>query len=220
MLQSNPTKKGTGIEIWGDYGDLKNLHTTIHKIGNRLDEYKPRDKGQSDIIMNFAYEVRKSFEHSRLKEKFSFDSENQVEYYGFRYLWTDLLYLISVLRFNAGYVALDELDQANLYILEHNIKKTLFEYDPKGAQQIQHFFGQRIMIHDELISLVLTAINIEFLTRTPGKKRFREIPSLLIAYSPFSDAYEMWKSDLKKEAKKLNCEPHEIRYDGFPAFEW
>lgn len=70
MLQSNPTKKGTGIELWGDYGDLTRLYETIHKIGERLNEYKKEEKGQSDIIMGFAYEVRKAFQHSRLKDKF------------------------------------------------------------------------------------------------------------------------------------------------------
>ena len=75
------------------------------------------------------------------QENFVFDSENKVEYLGFRYLWTDLLYLISVLRYNAGYVVLDALDQANLYILEYNCKKALFEYDPQGAQQIKNFIG-------------------------------------------------------------------------------
>ena len=55
---------------------------------SRLNEYKKEEKGQSDIIMGFAYEVRKTFQHSRLKENFVFDSENKVEYLGFRYLWT------------------------------------------------------------------------------------------------------------------------------------
>lgn len=220
MLQSNPTKKGTGIELWGDYGDLTSLYETIHKIGERLNEYKKEEKGQSDIIMGFAYEVRKAFQHSRLKEKFVFDSENKVEYLGFRYLWTDLLYLISVLRFNAGYVVLDKIDQANLYILEHSCKKALFDYDPKGAQQIQPFIGQKIDIHNDLVFLVLQGINIEYLSKTLGKRRFRGIPDLLIAYSQFSPAYKMWKSDIESSAKALGCETHEIVYDNYPKIVW
>lgn len=220
MLQTNPTKKGTGIEFWGDYGDLSHLHRTVHKIGQKLNEYNSKEKGQSTIIMNFAYEVRKAFEHSRMKENFIFDSENKVEYLGFKYLWTDLLYLISVLRFNAGYVSLDELDQANLYILEYNCKKSLFDYDPQGAEQIKHFIGQKIDIHNELVYLVLQGINLEYLSKKPGKRRFRDLSNLLIAYSPFSPAYKMWKSDLENSARQLNCETHEIVYNNLPEIIW
>lgn len=221
MLQSNPTKKGTGIEIWGDFGDLSNLHSTIHKIGTRLNEHDEKFKGQSDIAMCFAYEVRKAYEGLRLNEDFNFDFENKVNYYGFQYLWTDLLFAISVLRLNAGYVVLDELDQANLYILEHNLKMSLFAYDPKGAQQIQHFIGQKINIHDKLIFLMLQGINFEYLSDKPTKTRFRNIPNLIIGYtSPFSETYKLWKNDLERNAKRLKCDLLEIEYGEYPEFEY
>lgn len=221
MLQSNPTKKGTGIEIWGDYGDLSNLHATIHKIGARLNEYDEKFKGQSDIVMSFAYEVRKAYEGRRLEAEFNFDSENNVKYYEFQYLWTDLLFAISVLRFNAGYVVMDELDQANLYILEYNLRKSLFAYDPKGAQQIQHFIGQRINIHDKLIFLMLQGINFEYLSDRPTKSRFRNIPNLITGYtSPFTETHKLWKNDLEKSAKRLKCKLLEIEYGDYPEFEF
>lgn len=221
MLQGNPSRKGTGIEIWGDYGDLASLHKTIHKIGNRLNEYEDEFKGQSDIVMSFAYQVRKSFEGSRMKEEFSYDSENKATYYGFQYLWTDVLFAIAVLRANAGYVTTDELDQANLYLLEYNLKKSLFEYDPKGADLIQNFIGQRINVHDKLIFHMLQAINFEYLSQNPTKTRFRNIPNLIIGYtSPFSETYALWKADLEKSAKRLKCEVLEIGYSDYPEFEF
>lgn len=221
MLQSNPSKKGTGIEIWGDYGDLAGLHKTIHKIGNRLNEYDDKFKGQSDIIMAFAYEIRKSFEGFRMRETFSFDSKNKVDYYGFQYLWTDLLFAVSVLRLNAGYVTMDELDQANLYILEYNLKTSLTRYDPKGAEVIKLFIGQRINVHDPLIFLMLQGINFEYLSQRPSKTRFRNIPNLIIGYtSPFSETHKLWKADLESEAKKHNCELLQIEYGDYPDFEF
>lgn len=221
MIQSNPSKKGTGIEIWGDYGDLANLYDTIHKIAIRLNEYDNKFKGQSNILLSFAYEIRKSFEGSRRQEKFEFDSQNKVEYYGSAYLWTDLLFSISTLRHNAGYVTLDELDQANLYLLEYNLKKSLVEFDPIGAEQIKHFIGQRIPINNELIFLMLQGINFEYLSQKPSKTRFRKIPSLIISYtSTYSDTYKHWYADLEKSAKKFNCDILEIEYDNYPEFEF
>ncbi|MUV04597.1 hypothetical protein GN157_12845 [Flavobacterium rakeshii] len=221
MLQSNPSPKGTGIEIWGDYGDLAGLHQTIHKIGNRLNEYDNKFKGQSDIIMSLAYEVRKSFEGSRLREQFSFDSDNRVEYFGFQYLWTDLLFAVSVLRLNAGYVTMDELDQANLYILEYNLKSSLTAYDPKGAETLKLFIGQRINVHDPLIFLILQGINFEYLSQKPSKTRFRNIPNLIVEYTSFfSETHKLWRKDLEKSAKQLGCDVLDIEYGEYPDFEF
>lgn len=221
MLQSNPSKNGTGIEIWGDYGDLASLYHTIHKIASRLNEYDDKFKGQSDIVMSFAYEVRKSYEGSRLRETFSFNSENKVNYYGFQYLWTDLLFAISVLRLNAGYVMMDELDQANLYILEYTLKSSLTAYDPKGAEVLKLFIGQRINVHDPLIFHMLQGINYVYLSQKPSKARFRNIPNLIIGYtSPFSETHKLWKEDLEKNAKKLNCAVLQIEYGEYPSFEY
>lgn len=32
MITAETTKHGTGIQIWGDYGDLKFLHETVSKL--------------------------------------------------------------------------------------------------------------------------------------------------------------------------------------------
>ncbi|MGB6152278.1 MAG: hypothetical protein WBG48_09815, partial [Pricia sp.] len=201
--------------------DLSSLHSTIHKIGTRLNDYDEKFKGQSDIIMGFAYEVRKAYEGSRLKEEFNFSSQDKVYYQGAQYLWTDLLFSISVLRLNAGYVTMDELDQANLYILEYITRKSLFEYDPKGAQDIQDFIGQRINVHDKLIFLMLQGINYEYLSNRPTKTRFRSIPKLIIGYTtPFTETHKLWKKELEKNAKRLKCDLLKIDYGEYPEFEY
>ena len=116
---------------------------------------------------------------------------------------------------------MDELDQANLYILEYNLKNSLFAYDPKGANLIQDFIGQRINVHDKLIYLMLQGINFEFLSQKPSKIRFRNIPSLIVGYtSPFSETHKLWRADLEKSAKRLNCEVLQIEYGDYPEFEF
>ena len=148
-------------------------------------------------------------------------SSNKVDYYGFQYLWTDLLFAVSVLRLNAGYVIMDELDQANLYILEYNLKTSLTKYDPKGAEVIKLFIGHRINVHDPLIFLMLQGINFEYLSQRPSKTRFRNIPNLIVGYtSPFSETHKLWKADLELEAKKHNCELLQIEYGDYPDFEF
>lgn len=59
MLQAYPTKKGTGIEIYGTRDDLEILYETVHKMPTTLDEYNKFQKAQFQLLMNFAYEIRK-----------------------------------------------------------------------------------------------------------------------------------------------------------------
>lgn len=221
MLQSNPTKSGTGLEVWGDHTDMQSLHQTVHKIADKLQEYDPKFKGPHGILMNFAFEVRKSFEGSRMEKSIDYEVGKSSLYVGFNYLWTDLLFVISVLRFNAGFVVMNELDQANLYLLEFNIKESLLEYDPIGAREIETFIGQQISGYDPLLFLMMQAIDLEYLSNKPSKKRFRNIPNLIRAYTrSYTDTYKLWKADLDKSAKEYSCDVTDIEYRDFPDTIW
>lgn len=220
MLQGFPTKKGTGISIYGDYGDLANLYETVHKVANRLDDSKASMKGQSQLLMSFAYELRKAYSGQRLIEKLTWSNSDVVSYYGFNYLWTDLLFTISALRANAGYVVTDELDQANLYLLEFVTRKALRQYDSSGAAQIEEYIGKWINVGNELVFLVNQAIDIEYLNLKPSKSRFRGIPKLLSKYSTHTPEYARFRQDLEESAAQLNCKVLDIEFDGFPEILW
>lgn len=76
MLQAFPTKNGTGVSIFGDYGDLQMLYQTIHHFSETLDENRNPQKAQHLLLMNFAYEVRKAFSGKRLVNKFSYPGDD------------------------------------------------------------------------------------------------------------------------------------------------
>ena len=73
MIRAFPTKNGTGITIYGDYYDLTVLHDVIHEIAMTLDAYNESQCGKHQLLMNFAYEIRKAKEQSRKIEKFDID---------------------------------------------------------------------------------------------------------------------------------------------------
>ena len=199
---------------------MANLYETVHKLARRLDEHKRATKGQSDILMSFAFELRKAFSGSRLIEKLTWNNGDQPTYYGFRYLWTDLLFTISALRANAGYVATDELDQANLYLLEYIARKALHAYDSLGATQIEQFIGKWIDIGNELVYVVNQAINVDYLMSKPSKNRFRSIPALLRKYSVHTPEYKRFIENLNQSAERLNCSILEIDFEGYPEVIW
>ena len=92
MLRTYPTKKGTGISIYGDLGDLHALYETVHGIAHVLDENNKLQNGQFQLLMNFAYEIRKAYSGHRLTDKIQFiGSEQELEYIGFNVVWTDII---------------------------------------------------------------------------------------------------------------------------------
>lgn len=221
MIQAYPTKKGTGVAIYGDYGDLANLYETVHKVANTLDGYNIRTKSQNQLLMNFAYDIRKAYSGDRLIDNVSFNGEEKLKYYGFQVVWTDILIFISTLRHNAGYTNTDKLDQALMYMLEYVVEKALFDYDPQGANNIQHFIGQRIDIANPLSFLIYQSLHIKYVTSPGGKRRFREIPNMLIShFSENGFDYREVKRSFEKSAQEQNCEVTDLEFADFPDIQW
>ena len=216
MIQAYPTKKGTGISIYGDYGDLYALYQSVHQVANSLDENNIRLNAQHKLLMNFAYEIRKAYSGQRLTDKIHYDGDKEKElfYYGFNIVWTDVLIFISTLRYNAGYIQTDKLLQANLYILEYIVEKALFEYDAEGANIIKDFIGQRINITNKYAFLIYQALHIKFATQKSGKKRFRDIPHLIGDYfSEWRQEYKDLIDSLEESAKLENCDILDLSFD-------
>lgn len=222
MLQAYPTKNGTGVSIFGDYGDLNSLYETVHQIACSLSEEHKYQKGQHQLLMNFAYEIRKGFSGQRLKDKIQFlGDEEKLTHYGFQIVWTDILIFISALRHNAGFSRSDKRDQANLYFLEHIVENALLSYDPQGANEIKEFIAQRINILNEYVFIIYQAIHIKFVTDKSGKVRFRKIPNLLISYfSEWLPAYKELIASFQQSAQEQNCEIMDLEFSEFPDIKW
>ncbi len=222
MIQAYPTKHGTGVAIFGDYGDLNALYETVHKIADSLDESNKFQKGQHQLLMNLAYEIRKAFSGNRLKEKFMYDGDGEsVGFYGFQIVWTDILIFISVLRHNAGYFQTNKLHQGSLYYLEYIVEKALFEYDVVGANNIKDFIAQRINIQDICVFQIYQLLHIKFVSERPGKARFRKIPDFINNhFSSRSIEYIEFIASLKDMAKKQNGDITDLEYTEFPDIKW
>jgi hypothetical protein len=221
MLQGFSTQNGTGITIYGDYCDLRSLYLTIDKIADKVSQGE--DDPKYITLMSFSYDVRKAYSNQRLKEEITFDGDKKMEYFGFQYLWPDLFIFMSVLRDQAAYSVTNELDQANLYLIEHITKKALEEYDTEGAALLKNLIGQRINIHDPLLVQINEFINIEYLKLKPTKKRFRNL------YILMTDHFSSWTEDgknlkkfLEEKAKELGTTADKISFDEreFPEVIW
>lgn len=222
MLHASPTSRGTGVSIYGDYGDLESLYQAVHDIAISLDEENKYQKGQHQLLMNFAYEIRKGFSGQRLLQEMRFPGEEHtLQYYGFQLVWPDVLIFISALRHNAGYVQTNKLQQGSMYLLEHIVETALDSYDLAGASEIKNLITRGVPVGIEYAFIVYQAVHIEFVSSRSGKSRFRKIPQLLSSYfDTFSPEYRSLIASLSQSAKEQACEIADLAFSDFPEIKW
>lgn len=222
MLQAIPTKNGTGVSIYGDYGDLKSLYEAVHDVATSLNDSNKYQKGQHQLLMNFAYEIRKGYSGQRLTEEMRFPGEKQtLHYYGFQLVWTDVLIFISALRHNAGYIQTGRLHQASMYLLEYVIEHALDEYDRTGAAEIKNFIASGIAVSNEYAFIIYQAIHLEYVSDKSGKGRFRKIPRLLNNFfNTWAPEYKSLIASFEQSAKEQKCEITDLEFQDFPEIKW
>jgi hypothetical protein len=221
MLQIYPTKNGTGVQVLGDYADLHNLYSTIHKLADRLDPDAEQSKGRADLLMSLAYDVRKAFSEQREKETITYDGRHKVEYLGFNYLWSDLIITYNVMRSEAGYLVTDALDQSCLYLLEGQLKNALLAYDAKGGALLQEFIGKWININHPHVYLISQAIALDYLQMKVGKARFGKIADLISKYfNDNSQQYREMLRSLQTSAAEQQCSILSLEFDNFQEIKW
>jgi len=211
MLTGFPTKRGTGIAIYGDHADLRCLYITAHKLAENHGHLTPA--AHENVLMGFAYEVRKAYEGQRLNEPLVvFGAE--VKYPGFNFLWTDILILSNVAHRRASQVNTDEFDHVNLLMIDRIIQEAMEAYDPVGARQLRHFIGQRIDVSSPLLEQISEYVTAEYLSQKPSKKRFRSIKDMLIKFFPtYSNDHQQLSATFAVKALELNCEPQDLQLE-------
>lgn len=222
MLSAYPTKKGTGISIYGDYGDLYTLYQTVTQVSLALDEARPIQKAHNMLLTNFAYEIRHAYSGHRLMEKINYIDDVELQSYGFRIIWPDMLVYLAVLRSCAGFTPTSKLHQSVLYMLEHLVEKAMFDYDAQGATILKDFICQQISIHHELALQLYQATHLSFISQYPGKPRFRKISNLITShFSTYSAEHKKVVLDIEMYAKAHNCAPQDVYLESeFPEIEW
>ncbi len=222
MLQALPTQSGTGLSLFGDYGDLNCLYDTVHAIAGHLDEENGWQKGQNQLLMNFAYEIRKAVSGNRLTKAFRYPGEDYaLHYYGFQVVWTDILLFVAALRHNAGFNPTEKIHQASLYLLEHVIEQAMVEYDPIGASELSKYIGRGIPVYSEYVFLIYQALHIDFVSMRGGKPRFRKISKMLSDYfSSWTPEYNTLLANLQKTASENNCRIVDLTLRDFPDIKW
>jgi len=141
MLLGEPTKKGAGIILWGDYHDLNNLYETVSKLSNSIGP----EGSISDFVLGLCYDIRHAYQGDREIKEFGIDELSKAKYYGVKVLWPYFIIQVGLLRWGAGYTSTNTEEQSNLYRLEFIIETALKEASIPIADEcinwLRHFSG-------------------------------------------------------------------------------
>lgn len=181
MLFAKPTKAGTGAEFWGDYNDLVSLYNTILKLSSANQTDEGSCARNEYLLMHIRSDINNAFRGKGLIDSRIENGFHQfTTYYGFHEDWITILYTISSLRYNAGYIVINEEDLCNLNMFEYCTRKALHNYDDKGAKFIELFINKRIDITSKYTYIIYQHTHFQYLNTKPSKTRFRDIPKLFM----------------------------------------
>ncbi len=203
MLHAYPTKRGTGVELFGHHDDLESLHETIHFLcGESQAEIE-----QHEHALAVAYDLRKSFERCR-----DIRQTSHGELLGTQYAWPYVIFYTSYYRHLAGYKATTKLHQANLNQLEYCIESALLEYDAKVGGEVVALYRSVGDVTDTYYTSYIMKLLYDFLFQSSsGKMRFRRLPALIRSMHQWSSEYQDYAAMLEQQAKKQGCSPRQLR---------
>jgi hypothetical protein len=202
MLFAEPTKRGMGIGLYGDYNDLRNLHQTVHALcGSDRDDLDH----QKESTLHIAYELRKAYEGQRETIK------HPDSYYGVKIAWPIILFYTSYLRQCAGFCPTSKEHQANLYRLEHCVENALLKYDFKIGAEIIESYSRLGFVSEDYLFAFVDDITYQYLYGGgSGKLNFKRLPKLLWQLHELSDSYKEFAEYMKQQAQIHSCSVYDL----------
>lgn len=213
MLHAAPTKKGTGIEIFGHTDDLENLHQTIHYLCEGNDGMPD----EHEHALSVAYELRKAYERQREERKTEFGT-----LLGTFIDWPQIVFYTSYFRHLAAFRPTTKELQSNLSRLEFCVESALLQYDPKVGAEVIELYPMVGAVSRDFYPSYVPDVTYTFLYQSgTGKMRFRRLPALIKSMSAWSDEYREYAEMLEQEAKKHGCSPYQLHDSReWPEIQW
>lgn len=215
MLIGSATKFGTGICIMGDYLDLDSLYKTIHFVDSKLDE-----NSESNLLLSFAYEIRKAKDGSRGK----INLIDGIKYYSTNIFWHRFILATNLLRKRLGYLDgnLDHL--ANVTRLEYFGMNELRKFDKLYGDDLCNWFLKKHVCSDSLLEVFDTYLTFDLIKKKDGKQRFKFLAENMDIFLFNSKERINFISKLNYVSKNLNCPLEELTIsdEGFNEikFKW
>jgi hypothetical protein len=201
MLYACSNRKHSAIGIFGDYYDLKGVHTFVGDIasGNALPEQ------MREFLWSFAFDLRKAYEGSREVKKLGFDGLDKATYRGVYVYWPYFIAYLKLLRQASARRPTSRLEQATLWTLEGLCETTLSKHAPEAAKRVLHWLDHSFSFNESYINEWLIVCCRKYVEEARGKKRLAGLVTFVSRVSPISREYQGFHSLMEEEAKRQQC---------------
>lgn len=198
MLYAENNKRCSAIVIFGDYYDLRDVHTVIHYL---------IDKGllsptMRDFLLEFAYDLRKAYEGSRKVIERGGDSFDKATYRGVEIYWPYYLVYLRLLRQCAGRTNTLRRHQGVLYHLEGLVEQALLEVEGDIPDRIMGWIDHSPGFNDDYLPEWIRTCCRYYVEGPRGKRRVPRLLKVLQQLSPISSEYREFRGDLERMAKE------------------
>lgn len=211
MLYTVPTKRGLGIQLWGNYDDVILLYEIIGKFWNEEQYKNKKDYDNRDsLISSFSHELRKCYQGSRLKRNQSHFSSEPMLYFGAEFSWVHVLFSLSALKFNMRFQESNKLDLSVFMLIEFWLEKSMNDFDEVGARKLIPFINDGIYPGNKYLYQFMRSINADYFLLGGGKSAFRKLPDLLTKAILNHNKYNEYITSLTMEAQRLKCEIYDL----------
>lgn len=201
MLYARSNRTYSAIGIFGDYYDLKGVHTVVSDVasGTVLSER------MREFLWSFAYDLRKAYNGHREVKKLGFDWLDKATYRGVYIYWPFYLIYLKLLRQASARRPTSRLEQGLLWTLEGLCETTLSKYESETAARVPHWIDHSFSFNDSYLPQWLTVCCRKYLEEARGKKRLAGLQTFVSRISPVSREYQSFHSLVEEEAKRQRC---------------
>ena len=220
MLQVITTNSGVGILLQGDYEDISYLYDTVHECISVLQKGTDKTTSESEILLNFAYELRKSKQRQRIMTQLV-GYDTPVPYYGCQFIWTDIFAFIIALQPFLYSKHLNDVQKATLVMFKAGVELALKNYDVLSYKRVKNMLQLIPTTSTPYSFLAYQDLHIQFLELKPGIQRTRLLHALLYSrYIADSKESKLFAKSMNAIAKDRKCDVSDLGYEEFPDVEW
>ncbi len=222
MISGKTTPNGTGIILQGDFYDLDFLYSTVHTCVDLHQKGKEEPSPFAQILLNFAYELRKTKYGAREIVVFRTALNSAThDYFACPFVWTDMFAFLICLEPYKYNKRLSMLQKAHMNLLKCVVIQTLSEFDPVSAKRITEAFYLPLSANSKYSFLAFQELHLDFLRLGNGVVRTRKLSDLLLTrYLETTPHFKEFVKTTNHLAKEKGCAISALGFEEFPDIEW
>lgn len=167
MLQFEKSKNNGGFTLWGDYEDLKSLHSFAMDISDKSSVLEAEG-----LIPALAYDLRKAYEGQRKSDKTTIWND-EISIYGVEQVWPTFIMQVALLRTGLAFIDSKKFEQSQMYLLEGFLENAINTIFPKQSHHILACYSSLVGTPEKFITNVIGSRTSYFMSLNANERRIQ-----------------------------------------------